>query len=85
MEGGVMGGTAESIYDQAPGMYGAEIDLREHVEPYGLVRQRPHARVREAGFAEVELGQRRERARRGDEPDHCVADRRRRGGFTYPS
>ncbi len=29
MEGGVMGGTPESIYDNAPGMYGVDISCRE--------------------------------------------------------
>jgi nitrite reductase/ring-hydroxylating ferredoxin subunit len=29
MEGGIMGGTAESIYDQAPGMYGVDISCEQ--------------------------------------------------------
>jgi nitrite reductase/ring-hydroxylating ferredoxin subunit len=29
MEGGIMGGTAESIYDQAPGMYGVDVSCEQ--------------------------------------------------------
>jgi hypothetical protein len=29
MEGGIMGGTPESIYDNAPGMYGVDVSVEQ--------------------------------------------------------